>query len=422
MDKEDGVGRLLEPLQRNGRAFYALASILTALVALGVYAYIQQLFFGLAVTGLRDRVMWGLYISNFVFFIGISHAGTLISAILRVTNTEWRKPITRMAEATTVMALMVASIMPFLDLGRPERILHLLVQGRIQSPILWDVVSISTYLIGSVVYLLLPIIPDAALCGAKIGGGWRSSLYRFLSFGWDGREEQKKSLVKAIGAMAVIIIPVAVSVHTVVSWIFGMTLRVGWHSTIFGPYFVVGAILSGISTLILVMAVFRRFYRLEAYLKPLHFRNLGLLLLVLIIGLLYFTLSEYLTLSYGGKSEDVGLLSQLFIGDYSLMFWGMIALGFAVPAVILAVPYTRTVTGIIVAALLSNVGMWVERYLIVVSTLAYPQLSDEWAVYQPSWVEASITIGSFAGFALMLLLFSKIFPVISAWEVGEGNE
>lgn len=414
---------LVRPLQETTWRFYLMCALLTAIVGLGVYGYVTQLQRGLAVTGLNDKVSWGLYISNFVFFIGISHAGTLISAVLRVTKAEWRRPVTRMAESITVIALIIAAVFPILDLGRPDRLLNVFRYGRIESAILWDFVSIATYLTGSIIYLSLPMIPDAAILRAKYQlGRFRNFLYGLLAKRWTGSRLQKLGLEKVIGIMAIIIIPVAVSVHTVVSWIFGMTLRVGWHITILGPYFVVGAIFSGIATLLIAMAVFRRVYHLERYITLRHFRNLALLLLVLDIAIIYFTVSDYLTAAYGGEVQDVRWLTALSTGPYAVLFWGMFIGGFIVPAFILGMNRTRTISGIVVASVLVTIGMWIERFLIVVPTMTVPQVPFDWGVYSPTWVEWSITAASFAAFALLYAIFSKIFPIVSIWEVQEETE
>ena len=285
---------LFQPLKSNGWKFYMFVAGLLAVMAWAGYAYYVQLRDGLVVTGLRNYVFWGIYMTNFVFFIGISHAGTLISAILRVTGAEWRRPITRMAEAITVFALLIGAPMIIIDMGRPDRIPNLLGFGRLQSPILWDLISITTYISGSLMYLYLPMIPDLAECRDRLtdAPAWKRMIYRVLSLGWRGGEEQKRRLERGVAIMAVLIIPVAVSVHTVVSWIFGMTLRPGWHSTVFGPYFVVGAIFSGIAAILLAMTIFRRVYHLEAYLQEKHFRYLGMLLLVMDVIYIYFTMSE----------------------------------------------------------------------------------------------------------------------------------
>jgi molybdopterin-containing oxidoreductase family membrane subunit len=331
---------LFEPLKSNSLKFYGFVLLLIAVIGWAAYAYYVQLRDGLGVTGLRDYVFWGIYMTNFVFFIGISHAGTLISAILRVTGAEWRRPITRMAEAITVFALLIGGPMIIIDMGHPERLLNLLRYGRFQSPILWDLISIATYITGSLMYLYLPMIPDLAQCRDRLTNApaWKRLMYRALSLGWRGDEAQKHKLERGVAIMAVLIIPVAVSVHTVVSWIFGMTLRPGWHSTIFGPYFVVGAIFSGIAALLLAMAIFRKVYHLEAFLEDQHFRNLGYLLLVMDIVYIYFTLSEYLTMIYGNDVADQRVLQLLFTGDFAIAFWAMILVGFLLPAFMLGLP------------------------------------------------------------------------------------
>jgi molybdopterin-containing oxidoreductase family membrane subunit len=314
----------------------------------------------------------------------------------------------------------VGALFPLIDLGGPDRLMNLVFYGRIQSPILWDLISIATYLTGSLLYLYLPLIPDlAALKAQKVGGRFRHKLYSFLSMNWRNRPSQRRRLKRGIALMAVLIIPIAISVHTVVSWIFGMTLRVGWHSTIFGPYFVVGAILSGIATIIIAMAAFRRAYHLERWIKPSHFRNLGLMLLALELILIYFTLSEYLTAAYGSESADSAWLQSLAFGPYAYMFWGMVIGGFLAPVFILAITRVRSVAWLVAASILVNVGMWFERLLIVVPAMATPQMPVPWGSYVPTWVEWSITAGAFAGFALLYTLFSKLFPLVSIWEVSE---
>jgi molybdopterin-containing oxidoreductase family membrane subunit len=406
-------------------------ALLVLVVAWGLVAYIHQLSKGLIVTSMRDYVSWGLYMANFVFFIGISHAGTLISAILRVTHAEWRRPITRMAEAITVFALIVGASMVLIDMGRLDRVWHVFRYGRLQSPILWDVCSITTYMTGSVLYLYVAMIPDLALMAelAQQGrfGPRRARVYRLLSLGFQATPRQVRLLDIALATMAVIIIPVAVSVHTVVSWIFGMTLRPGWHSTIFGPYFVVGAIFSGTAAIILAMAIFRKVSRLEKYITFLHFRRLGTLLLALTIIYTYFTLAEYLTAWYGGISAERRLIDLLMGGgQYTIAFWSMAVGGLFLPAVLLAIPGKNTVPLIVTASALALVGAWVKRYLIMVPTMQTPFIPAEAAgtvvVYFPSWVEWSITAGATAFFVLLYILFSRIFPILSITEIAEPLE
>ena len=417
--QEDAV--LFAPVLGTTRRFWLGAAPLLALTLWGMSAYTLQLRYGLGVTGLNRPVAWGIYITNFVFFIGISHAGTLISAILRLCKAEWRRPITRAAEAITVLVLFFGLGSIIIDLGRPDRLLNVLQYGRLQSPLLWDVTSITTYLTGSAIYLYLPLIPDLALVRDRTTG-WRRGLYAFLALGWRGTPGQHRRLERGIAVMAVMIIPIAVSVHTVVSWVFSMTLQPMWKSTIFGPYFVAGAIFSGIGGLIISMAVVRRAYHLEKYLKPVHFNSLSLLLLVMSLFWLYFTFAEHLTAYYGGELAEAVVLFAKVTGRWAPLFWAMVVLNFVIPVAILANGRTRTVAGSVVASASVVVGMWLERYLIVVPTLANPRLPYARGLYAPTWVEVSITAGAVAFFMLLYMVFTKVFPIISIWEVREGHE
>jgi molybdopterin-containing oxidoreductase family membrane subunit len=409
--------------------FYAWVGFLCVVLAFGAGAYIHQLRQGLVVTGMRDQVSWGLYITNFVFFIGISHAGTLISAILRVTDTGWRRPITRLAEAITVFALCIGGPMVIVDMGRPDRMLNLFRFGRIQSPIVWDVIGVSTYLTGCILYFYLPLIPDLGILAASSRvATWRKRIYRTLSLGWTGSETQKHLLEKAISIMAIFIIPLAVSVHTVVSWIFAMTLRPGWDSSIFGPYFVIGAIYSGAAGVILSMYVLRRIYHLEDYIETLHFRNLGLLLLSFCLMYLYFNVNEYFTAGYKLAGGERVLLERLFTGDFAPIFWSAQILTVILPLLlmvaVLGIPRYRgyTIPGVVLSSGMVVIGAWVKRYIIVVPTLRSPYLPSgqrlpwEWSHYRPTWVEWTITAAAFAAFLLIYTLLAKLFPVVSFWE------
>jgi len=417
--EEDAV--IFAPVLGTTRRFWLGAAPLVALTLWGMYAYTLQLRYGLGVTGLNRPVAWGFYIINFVFFIGISHAGTLISAILRLCKAEWRRPITRAAEAITVLVLFFGLGSIIMDLGRPDRLFYVLQYGRLQSPLLWDVTSITTYLTGSALYLYLPLIPDLALVRDR-ATGWRRTLYTFLALGWRGTPGQHRRLQRGIAVMAVLVIPIAVSVHTVVSWVFSMTLQPMWKSTIFGPYFVTGAIFSGIAALIISMAAVRRAYRLESYLKPVHFNSLSLLLLVMSLLWFYFTFAEHLTAYYGGELAEAMVLFAKVTGRYAPAFWAMAVLNFVIPVAILANRRTRTVAGSVAASASVVVGMWLERFLIVVPTLANPRLPYERGFYAPSWVELSITAGAVSFFILLYMVFTRFFPIISIWEVREGRE
>lgn len=418
IENQDAI--LLAPIEQTGRGFYWAVAILSLIVLWGFLAYSVQFSEGLGVTGLNQPSIWGFYVTNFVFFIGISHAGTLISAILRLSRAEWRRPITRMAEVITVMVLFIGAGQILVDLGRPDRIMNVIRYGRYQSPLLWDATSISAYLMASIVYLYLPMIPDIAILRDRLGK--RKLFYSVLALGWTGTEHQQRVLNRAIAIMAVLVIPIAISVHSVVSFVFSMTLQPMWHSTIFGPYFVIGAIFSGIAALIVAMIVFRKAYGLQGYLKPIHFRYLGQLLLVMLLLWFYFTFAEYLTGYYGNQPEEMKVFWAKFTGPFWPFFWGMVLTNFVIPLLCLVRLSRHTIGKVLTASISVLVGMWLERFIIIVPTLSNPRLPFPGGVYWPTWVEWGETAASLALFSLFYLLFTKLFPIISIWEIREGRE
>jgi molybdopterin-containing oxidoreductase family membrane subunit len=415
--EEDAL--LFRPIEQTGKGFYLSVGILLGVIALAIFLYIRQIYFGLGVTGLNQPVTWGFYIINFVFFIGISHAGTLISAILRLSKAEWRRPITRMAEVITAIVLAIGGLHPLLDMGRPDRMLNVLLTGRLQSPIVWDVTSITAYFTASTIYLYVPMIPDIAILRDR--GTRPNWLYKFLAWGWQGTEKQQKVLERAISILMVMVIPIAVSVHTVISYIFSMTLQPGWHSTIFGPYFVVGAIFSGIAALLLAMLAFRKVFGLESYLKEIHFVYLGRLLLIMSLLWFYFTFSEYLTAFFGHEPTEMKVFHYKLSGPYAPLFWSMIFCNFVIPVLVLKFNKARIIPGIFVASIAVLVGMWLERLLIIAPSLANPRLSVPVGVYIPTFTEWGLFAGAIAMFILGFILFAKFFPIISIWEVREGR-
>lgn len=415
----------LAPAQTTTRGYYLLVGGLLAVMAWAGYAYYVQLNDGLVVTGMRDRISWGIYITLFVFFIGISHAGTLISAILRVSNATWRTPVTRMAEFITAVALMTGAFFVIVDLGRPDRLFNVLIYGRLQSPIVWDVVAITTYLTASLVYLYLPMIPDLAFFHERLRGkvaGWKIWLYKVLSINWRGTNSQKRQLHTSITIMMLVIIPIAVSVHTVVSWIFAMTLREAWNSAIFGFFFVAGAIFSGIATLIIMMAILRKVYRLEKFVTLQHFQYLAYLMAAMAAVMLYANISEYVTAGFKLEEGAEFVFRQLFVEEFAPYFWFYLIGGILIPIIMMFIRPLRTIGGIVAAAILVDLAMFVERYFIVVTGLRAPLLSYEPANYAPSWVEWSITAGGFAWFALLVILFVKVFPIMAVYEMVEERE
>jgi molybdopterin-containing oxidoreductase family membrane subunit len=304
---------LLRPLLETSWRFYALVIVFGAIVLLGVGSFAYQVTNGIGVWGLNWPVFWAFDITNFVFWIGISHAGTLISAILRLVNAGWRRPVTRCAEVITAFALMIGAMFPIVHLGRPWLFFWLMpypterqIWPNFRSPLVWDFFAISTYLTGSLLFLYLPTIPDFALVRDRTSG-FRSKVYGALALGWRGTTKQWHRLETAMQIMAIAIIPVAVSVHTIVSFDFSMAIVPMWHSTIFGPYFVAGAIFSGIAALIIAMAALRKFLHLEAYLHPVHFENLGKRLLMMSLLWGYFVFAERLTTWYGNEPAGMAV-------------------------------------------------------------------------------------------------------------------
>ena len=413
---------LLRPLLNTSWRFYLAVGFFGAIVFAGLVTWAYQIYAGIGIAGINSPVFWGFYLVNFVFWIGISHAGTLISAILRLTDAEWRRPITRAAEAITVFALLMGTSNVLWHLGRPELIYIPMLHPQPLSPLIWDVACISVYLMGSITYLYLPLIPDLALLRDRSPRlRW---MYRWLSLGWQGTPKQHKLLERAIGFMAVAIIPIAVSVHTVVSWVFAMTLVPMWHSAIFGPYFVVGAIFSGIAALLIAMAILRKAFHLEPFFRPIHFNNLGLLMLTMACLWLYFTFAEHMTVWYGNEPDEVAVLTSRLSGAFSTPFWTMITCCFVIPLCILSFKRTRTIIGTVIASCAVLIGMWLERFIIVISSASYPrsEFMHDGGLYSPALVEIALTAAQFACFALLYIVFAKLFPLVSIWEIKEGDQ
>ena len=413
------VERAMWSIGRGDRNFWLAVVVLSVLVGAGLYAWLYQVQRGLWVTGLNQKVSWGFYIINCVFFIGISYGGAMTSAILRLTNAKWRAPLTRLAEATAVAALLVGAVYPIIDLGRPDRFLNILLHPQVGSPVVWDVVAISTYMIASLVFLYLPLIPDLATTGTSLRGGALKRIYGILSLGWRGTPSQEASLQRGIGIMAILIIPLAVSVHSVLAWLFAVTARGGWHSTIFAPLFVLAAMLSGVAAVILVVAAFRKVYGLGEFITAKHFRYLSYLLIALGVGYLYFMVSEYLTEGYLAEESTAPVLEAIFIGTYAPAFWSFTVGGLLFPLALAAWPGRFVIARACAASALVIAGMWLKRFLIVVPGMAEPVMPWDWGRYAPTWVEITITIGSAAAIPLILIIFFRFFPVMSVHEMEE---
>ena len=418
---------LLRPLLETTWRFYLLVAVLSLFVLAGLGSFVYQVYWGIGVWGLKWPVFWGFGITNFVFWIGISHAGTLISAILRLVNATWRRPVTRCAEAITAFALMIGATFPIIHLGRPSLFFWLVpypterhIWPNFRSPLVWDFFAISTYLTGSLLFLALPMIPDFALVRDRTTG-MRRRIYGVLALGWAGTTKQWHRLETAMQIMAIAIIPVAVSVHTIVSFDFSMAPVPMWHSTIFGPYFVAGAIFSGIAALIIAMAGLRKFLHLEDYLHPVHFQNLGKLLLLMSLLWAYFVFAERLTVWYGNEPSEIAVFWSTQRGAYAPLYWTMVTCNFFIPFTILSLTRLRTITGCVIASCTVVVGMWLERFLIIVPSLSHKYLPYSWGFYRPQWPEIILLVSTFGAMGLLYVLFSKFVPIISIWELKVGE-
>jgi Ni/Fe-hydrogenase subunit HybB-like protein len=404
----------------------AWVGCLLLVIAVGAYAYYEQLRDGLIVTNMRDFTSWGIYISNFVFFVAISLVGSLVSAILKLTNVHWRTPLVRISEIIAVAAITFAAIIIIVDMGRPERFWHLFAYGRLQSPILWDVIVISTYFAISILLLYIPLLPDIALCRDAMthSAKWKRWMYRVLSLNWQGTKKQFEIVNRSVKILAILIIPLALSIHTVTSWLFATTFRAGWDSTNFGPYFVSGAFMVGCAGVIAVMYVLRDHYNLQKYITHKHFDNMGRLLVLLSLIYLYFNINEYLVPGYKMKVVEGEHLKTLFSGEYAPMFWSVQVLGMIIPICILLFKKGRMPKVIFVVSLFVVVGAWFKRFLIVTPTLLHPfipmqHVPESWKHYVPTWQEWSITGASLAGALLVITIFVRLFPIIPIWEIAE---
>ncbi len=425
-----GQDELLSTVGRRYRNETFWIIFLAIICAGGTVAWIFQLRDGLGVTAMRDYASWGLYISLLFFFVGISLIGALVSSVLRFSGATWRYPLIRIAEAVTLSSIFFAGFMPVLDMGRPERLLFLITHGRIQSPILWDVVAIATYFIGSLIYFYLPLIPDMAIMRDKLTDvpPFRRKIFRWMAIGWEGNHKQKYFLKKAMSIMAVVILPVAVSVHTISAWLIAMTLRPGWNTSMMGPYFVFGALVAGCATLILVIAKLRHGFRLEHYLTQKHFHNLALLLLALTAFYLYLNVNKYGVPAFKMEKGESVLLNDLFFGKYAFLFWFTMIVGMVIPVILLSLKKIRhSIRAVVAVSVFVLLGSLTTRYLIVTPIMMHPFIPIQhaqaaYATYNPTLIEWTIIASSLAGFLLLIILLFKLFPIITMWEVIEGVE
>ncbi|MEA1786545.1 NrfD/PsrC family molybdoenzyme membrane anchor subunit [Arenibacter sp. GZD96] len=400
-------------------------SFLVVIIVAALYAYIQQLDKGLVITGMRDYALWGVYISNFVFFVAISLVGSLVTAILRLSGVKWSTPLTRISEVIAVAAIIMAGLTIIIDMGRPERLYYLFMHGRLQSPIIWDVLVITTYLFISLLLLYYPLLPDFAILKKHFKAKPKlEKWYGKLSLNWSGSPKQKELYQKSIKALSVMIIPVAFGIHTVTAWLFATTYRPGWDSSNFGPYFIAGAFVAGAGAVVVIMYVLRKVYHLQGYITDMHFDKMAKLLVLLCLVYLYFNVNEYLVPAYKTTADEAAHLEGMFTGSYAPLFWTVIVGGLIVPVLVLLFPKGRKPLPLFIMGLLVVIGAWWKRYLIVTPTLLHPFLPiqgapESWHQYFPTALEWIITFGTLASALLIMTLLFRYLPIIPIEETAE---
>jgi molybdopterin-containing oxidoreductase family membrane subunit len=420
---------VMESMYTTTWKFWVVLGILIFLVATCfIYAWGYMIANGLGVAGVMRPSYWGVFLVNTVFWIGISHAGTFISAILRVFKAEFRRPFTRAAELMTTFGLIQAGASIFMHLGRVwltywmfpipnERLLW----PNFHSPLMWDLLAITTYVLGSTMYLFLPLIPDLAMARDR-STGWRKTFYKVLALGFRGTEGEWRHLTTAMNIFAFAIIPVMFSVHTIVSWDFAMASRPGWSSSVFGPYFVLGALHSGMGAVAVVLFIIRATMKhMDYFIRKEHFDALGKLMMIVSFAYAYFFFNDYIVQWYGGDKWTDALLHWLEEGPMAWMFYQLILFNIVIPFLTLwNKTIRRTPWLLAIIGLLINVGMYWERYLIVPVTLAINRMPFTWKLYTPR-VEIFLTIGTFSLFILFYMIASRLIPLIPVWEVQEGQ-
>jgi len=396
-----------------------------ALLLLGVVVVTYQVATGIGTWGLNNTVGWGFDITNFVFWIGIGHAGTLISAVLFLFRQKWRTSVNRAAEAMTIFAVICAGIFPVIHMGRPW-LAHWMapypnLRGSLwinfRSPLVWDFFAISTYFTISAVFWYVGMIPDLATIRDRATSAWRRKIMGFFSLGWNGSFKTWHHYEIVYLLLAGLATPLVVSVHTIVSWDFATSVIPGWHTTIFPPYFVAGAIFSGMSMVLTLMLIARKTMRLESYITALHVDVMTKIILVMggLVGLAYGT--EFFIAAYSNNPyEQFAFINRSF-GPFGWSYWIMVSCNVLVPQLFWFRSIRRNMAVVFIATLFINVGMWFERFVIIVTSLHRDYLPASWADYAPTSIELATLAGSFGLFFTCFLLFCRFIPVIAMGEV-----
>ena len=421
-------------LTRPGAAWWASFALALAALSVGAACIGYEVSTGIGVWGLNKTVGWAFDITNFVFWVGIGHAGTLISAILLLLRQQWRTSISRAAEAMTIFAVLCAATFPLIHMGRPWLAFWVFpypnsrgpLWVNFRSPLLWDVFAINTYLTISLVFWYLGMIPDFATLRDRTTAGFRRLVYSLLSLGWNGSARTWSRYETATTILAGLATPLVISVHTIVSMDFATSVIPGWHSTLFPPYFVAGAVFSGFGMVLTLLIVTRTVMHLEHYITNRHLDVMAKVVLFTgsIVGFAYAT--EFFNAWYGGNVYERYAFVNRVAGPYAWCFWIMVACNVIVPQLLWIRRVRQSVPTLFVLSLLVNVGMWFERFVIIVTSLHRSYLPSSWTMYRPTLIELGTLAGSFGLFFTCFLLFIRLLPMIAMWEVkavaGHGRE
>ncbi len=416
---------ILATLKPSPKWFLGLGLAVAAMLV-GASAWAFQIYWGLGNAGYVPPVMWGVYIITFVFWVGIGHAGTLISAILYLFRAGFRTTIYRASEAMTVFAVMTAGLFPIIHIGRPWKFFWLipypnwrLLFPQFKSPLLWDVFAISTYLTISTTFLYLGLIPDFAVIRDRETNPVRKRIYAMLSLGWKNTDREWRHFAKMYMFLAAFSTPLVLSVHSVVSFDFAMALTPGWHTTIFPPYFVGGAIFSGFAMVWTILIPIRKWWHLEHYVTLNHLDATAKVVLFtsLMVGSGY--MSEFFIAWFSGVAPEQEYFWNRVFGQWWWSAWILLLCNMIFPLSLFSQKLRRNPTWLFILSIIINIGMWYERFVIVVPSLSHEFEPWQWTSYMPSWIDMCFLLGSFGWFFMWFLLFIKQMPVIAIAEVKE---
>jgi Ni/Fe-hydrogenase subunit HybB-like protein len=416
---------ILLALKNPSPFYWVTVFICAAFFAVGLMTWLYQMLKGMGVAGINNPVGWGVYITDFVFWVGIAHSGTLISAVLFLFRAKFRNVFNRSAEAMTVFAVMTAGLYPLIHLGRSWFFYWLFpypnqrqIWVNFQSPLIWDVFAVSTYFTISAIFWYVGMVPDVAIV-RRYASGIRNKIYSVLSLGWSGSKRQWRHYTRLYVFLAAFATPLVISVHSVVSWDFAMSIVPGWHTTIFAPYFVAGAIFSGTAMVLTLVIPMMKIFRLEKYITVDHYDKIAKVLLFTSLIVTYSYLVEFGLAFYGGHQFEESHFLYRLLGNYRYLYWTMLFCNSIFPLTLFIRKLRRNILFLFILSLFVNVGMWLERFVIIVSSLAKDFDPYNWGIYIPRWPEVAITLGSFGMFFMFFLIFTKVLPVLAITEIKE---